>query len=780
MGTKQYYSFLYYYGILCTHMHTWQVKCQAKYTIPDAPKANTPIDVQKQKEILAEGEYCPPLSADALKKHDLETSCELQQFRCPECYVFWWKTVPKYKPVSTCFQCRLCLNPLEHQEQFGVGRFTCRCGNVFFSKCQGSDVRTCNKCDHAVHKPYIHPLFKMDDFHRIPITVKQRYPSRNATSAPCGGHYYLPAGYVPQARPHDSFASGDTSVHLPQPRRCYHFSHLGDFIPSTFYNRGLHQPATRYPAAGNVSIMQMYPAYGSAEGINPGIATSSVYPSEAVTSASWNHNLPTYRPNTPPPGNIGGPESVGSTLHASSSHPVHVDLQSSQTRNPHRFTNPQENLPLPLSIVPPSQGQVCTSARTEDQSTTSLSESHPLSMDYIPPLTTAISSLAIDHDSLAGSEVSTDTLHDTGNTQSTQLASSSNCLPLLPPTNANLNTSQDELSPKASMNSTPTVSTTSLSVAKKPLSVAIASQLCVPENTVPLDYVPPLTTPIPSSTVDPLATSEHSLNSQNLIQPSLESGIPSVDVPVDLNMSETFIASSSGSEPTTEVGIDLLPRTNLSQTTTSDSSQPHVHLYSNLNSSQAEIDTGSTPNSSLTTTDSSAGLGALQTEANVSVNLNTSQETTSVTLNSSQITEANVSASLNLGVSPQALPVATTSPQSATTPQQASTTAQVSVDLNVSLTVTTSLSTTNSISTDTDSTSIRKARFFRNPRDLKYEQVSTRHDCTGSTESTIVPQLDDWSHVSKYKPHHRAYRRPRMPTYDFDHASNSCSSDEDM
>ena len=375
-------------------------------------------------------------------------------------------------------------------------------------------------------------------------------------------------------------------------------------------------------------LTQMYPAYGSAEGINPSIATSSVYPSETVMSASWNHNPPIYQPNTPP---LSG-----------NNHPVHVDLQSSQTRNPHRFTNPQESLDLPLPlIVPPSQGQVCTSATTGDQSIPSLSESCPLSVDYIPPVTTAISSLAIDR----GSEVSTDTLQDTSNTQPTQLASSSNYLPLPPPTNANLHTSQDELSPKASMNSSPTVSMTSLSVATEPLSVATTSQLCVPENTVPLDYLPPLTTPIPSSTIDPLAASEHSLN---LIQPSLESGIPSIDPPVDLNMSEISIASSSGSEPTAEVGIDLLPHTNPSQTTTSDSSQPCVHLSSNLDvASPVEIDIGTAPNSSSATTDSYAGLSALQAEANVSVNLNTSQETTSATLNSSQKAEANVSASLS-------------------------------------------------------------------------------------------------------------------------------------
>ena len=296
-------------------------------------------------------------------------------------------------------------------------------------------------------------------------------------------------------------------------------------------------------------------------------------------------------------------------------------------------------------------------------------------------------------------------------------------------------------------------------------------------------YNPSLTTPISSSTVDPLAISK-----PNLIQPLLESEVLSVNKPANFeDASEIAATSSSTSELTAESSIDLSQQASPSQppSATNDSSQP---LVPGLISSRDE-----SLNSSMVTTDNSAGFSAFQTKANISVNLKASQEIASTTLDSSQNSEVKVSASINLDASSQVSSVATTSPQSETTssaPQQGNTiqsATQLSLNLNVSLN--TSLGTTDSttpnsptiIATDTGRTSMH--RRFRNPRDLKYKQVSTIHDCSGSTESTIVPQLDDWPQVSKLKQHHHAYRkpqRPQMPTYDFDRANNSCSSDEDL
>ena len=188
-----------------------QVKCWAKYTIPDAKKANDQISIQKQKQLQAGGEYCPPLSEEALKHHDLETSCELRQFRCPKCYVPWWKTVPKYKPVSKCHKCWLCLNPLTRLEQFGTGRFTCKCGNVFFSYCQGSDARPCRRCGCIIRRPYIHPHFRVNDGWQVPVYDQQPPSSTSKPGAASGTGY--PYYYGGPTGPHNVHFNRDYTYH---------------------------------------------------------------------------------------------------------------------------------------------------------------------------------------------------------------------------------------------------------------------------------------------------------------------------------------------------------------------------------------------------------------------------------------------------------------------------------------------------------------------------------------------------------------------------------------
>lgn len=146
-----------------------------------------------------------------------------------------------------------------------------------------------------------------------------------------------------------------------------------------------------------------------------------------------------------------------------------------------------------------------------------------------------------------------------------------------------------------------------------------------------------------------------------------------------------------------------------------------------------------------------------------------------------QKSEPNISASLNLDTSPQELPLVTMSPQSETTSSAPQQSTQASLDLSTPLGTPDSTALHSpTVATDTDRTPVHKTRFFRDPRDLKYKQVSTRHNCSGLTESTIVPQLGDWSQISKFKQYHHAYRRSQMPTYDFDSANGSCSSDEDV
>lgn len=123
-------------------------------------KANEIIDEGKQEEIQKEGGHCPPLSREALREHDLLTSCELRQFRCPKCLSPFWRTVLTHKPVAPCKLCKTCLWPLKRKEEYGIGRFICECGNTFYGRCQTTDVRQCKDCRKDVKDPYIHPKFR--------------------------------------------------------------------------------------------------------------------------------------------------------------------------------------------------------------------------------------------------------------------------------------------------------------------------------------------------------------------------------------------------------------------------------------------------------------------------------------------------------------------------------------------------------------------------------------------------------------------------------------------
>ena len=152
-----------------------QKECQRKY--PDSEKAingprkaNKVIGEDKQRSIQNDGERCLPLTKGALKKHDLLVSSELRQFRCPKCLSSFWRTVLLHKPVATCRQCKLCLCPLKREEEFGIGRFVCStstCSNVFYGRCQATDVRQCKEYRKDVKNPYIHPKFR---------SPKRRYP----------------------------------------------------------------------------------------------------------------------------------------------------------------------------------------------------------------------------------------------------------------------------------------------------------------------------------------------------------------------------------------------------------------------------------------------------------------------------------------------------------------------------------------------------------------------------------------------------------------------------
>ena len=135
-------------------------------------KAKREVDEQKQICLQNVGERCLPLNKETLKEHDLLTSCELRQFRCPKCLFAFWMTVLHYKPVAPCKKCKITLCPLKRTEEFGIGRFICECGNVFFGRCQATDIRQCKDCYNDVKDPYIHPRFR-PPFGKLPTGIRK-------------------------------------------------------------------------------------------------------------------------------------------------------------------------------------------------------------------------------------------------------------------------------------------------------------------------------------------------------------------------------------------------------------------------------------------------------------------------------------------------------------------------------------------------------------------------------------------------------------------------------
>ena len=528
------------------------MSCQAKYTIHDAQKANDIIDASKQKQILADGAYCPPLSEELMTRHDLETSCELRQFRCPTCFVFWWKTVPKHKPISTCRRCSLCLNPLSQPEQFGIGRFTCQCNNVFFSRCQGTDSRVCQECGRSVRRPYIHPFFKMDDLHRLPVIPTQRHPlgEPRASSTTAPGQYHFPTFRVPRVPPPHSYSASSygTSSDLPQSRTRPSNVRFGDFINlKAFY------PAA--PSVGNPSVTSatLQPTqYAENYSTVPNTSTLTLETNSMTTEDQTTSScLPNPVP-VPSNGNFRGLD--GESTATSSSLIVHPDFQprpptaSGQClTNSAGDCNPSQQL---SKATPTNDETQCTvdNASTSMIVASTSTDNGAGSVDYNLALTTSIASLAIDSPKSDNSD----------NQSALERPLKVIPLPLHESTAPSIHF-HDETNSETDMNlySNTGSSTAAIShpmtgtIASLALSVATQSHEC----TAP-DYVPPLTEVIPSSESanDFPAAFEDGLNSQALrilSQPDLTDSLSS------LNQFET--AAMPDPEHGTTVDDELLP-----------------------------------------------------------------------------------------------------------------------------------------------------------------------------------------------------------------------------
>ena len=300
----------------------------------------------KYTGIQAEGNH--PLSERALKIHNLQASYEFHQFRCPKCFKWWWKDVPGYKPVSKCYGCRLCLNPLKLKEQFGVGRFVCSCRNVFYCKCQASDSRKCDVCGCRVSKPYIRPYFRTDDAKRIPVAPEQQYQFNPNYAATNHGYYNY---YFPYPGP----TVNDTSYDMPQPSRC---NTLGDFILPQIFTQNSQQFAARNPPCP-ANPATMCPPPHTTGGFPP------LYPLGATSLLSSNT---TIRP----------------ALCAANDHTATLAIQPPTAISHPLPYSPQGDPQLPQSPVSALPASTCCST-TPAQTTMAVSlRSVPPVLDYTP------------------------------------------------------------------------------------------------------------------------------------------------------------------------------------------------------------------------------------------------------------------------------------------------------------------------------------------------------------------------------------------------------------
>ena len=711
-------------------VHSWQallmhmqVKCWAKYTIPDSKKANDEISVHKQRQIvLGDGQYCPPLSEQALQRHDLVTSCELRQFRCPECYHPWWKTVPKYKPVSRCYECRLCLNPLSRVQQFGTGRFTCKCGNVFYSKCQGSDSRPCRDCGRIVRRPYIHPNFRVEGIrswqYQSSDKPQQQYPSMNErTTASYAGYYH----YNPFQH-HGYYYAGpqngmwDHPYDLPQPRRRRNTT-LGDFICVT-------QNVTLAPQTivniSHCSASNTHTSSLVSQPLRGGIQPMTCVPTQGCS------------PTLTPTSGLGY---------------LHTPDQPTLDYIPNQTT-----------IIPPSVPAAVV--QTSDKNSPLLPSS-----DGIPdPLIVQPKEHDLSADSQKTSNFEPVVANPGENNTDTTLLS--DCLMTQAKSSQNVNTTTECSQPDKTSETIDKMTALSLSGLPAPESTPSADQQLTSATTDTLactkdsdsstvDYVPSETTPIQSSqspkliqchVVSDTMEEKGPLSCRQEIQVDVSNGDShklSVNITCSSTPSKTSVCLPGNENHANSTSILLR-------------SEYAESLPQTSGSSHSEDNTGSMK---VTATMPCLSIGAEPViETNIQAtasNSSSSQSNTSHPLSTGYQTQIPTPEQVALSqvFQPQAL---STKDTQFTTKELPSLAPAANTDGQ-------------SFSTSGLLPERQKQSFRRDPRDLPYSQVSTPHDCTGSTQSSIAPQYYDCGAISRIKPHHRAYRtRPQMPQYDFE------------
>ena len=177
------------------------------------PRKAAKVLDKRSRTKLAQADPATPhlLTREALRKHDIATgTCELREFACAPCDNVWWRVVSTYKLVSRCKECKIRYDALPRELEFGIGLFTCGCGNDFKSKCTAQTTCPCYNCSALVSKPFIHPKFNR--------TPGKRTSHRKHYCDKCHGMGRCPTfkRVIYPSKPHDSTGSTE-STFLSQP-----------------------------------------------------------------------------------------------------------------------------------------------------------------------------------------------------------------------------------------------------------------------------------------------------------------------------------------------------------------------------------------------------------------------------------------------------------------------------------------------------------------------------------------------------------------------------------
>lgn len=765
----------------------------------------------KYTDIQAES---TPLSATALKRHDLQTSYELHQFRCPKCFVWWWRPVPQHKPVCKCYKCWLCLNPLQPLEQFGVGRFVCICGNVFFRWCQASDSRKCDYCGCRVGNPYIRPYFRTDDAKHIPVTPEQQYQFNPYYTTASHGYYHYPSNSFAHPGP----TVDATPYDMPQPRRRNTF---GDYILPEIFARNSQQYATRNPPqyAPNPTAMHSPCATSGFPPMYPSGSTSLQNSNTSALCVASNHAAalaiqpPAVTGHHPPVSLLGD--------HQIPHLPVSTPATSEQTT----MVVSMRGIP-PILDYTPLKDQVIPSSNENPHSVSECNRSPQSLTATSAALTLASGSVSVPDEATAIPSLPISLPSTTENSlqcspQAPSTApSTSGPLPIVPMA---ISSDSDPIRPDHNFNTQPQLS--SLSVSEK--SPTPSADALADLHTSDTPYTQALSeTPIDGKDLLQSAGPPIAAPGGASVSPLLPSTAITQSTPLpesDASTSGVLVKAShvSSEKPPPDhcsVTADYNPSITTAIPPPCDPmtpSKPQIYLTApnHHDSSQAGSDTD---NMSLAAATSSSDRPLLpEASAPTMLKTTTTESSNKVTTSSTAQMDANTQTEVNMSMlastlpPTQGLPAGTASPSSSSIPQPlleatiVSTPRATAMKFKSKADQTATLPSVNvtnnfiqySVHGNPASGSVAKpaqnpqptqvrndqwtsyydnrVRIRKNPRDFKYKQVSTLHDCSGSTEYSTncsVPQAN-----SPYWKHNRMY--PNRNQRNNVHMYNHCDLD---